>query len=41
MPTDQQDNSTLRKPVARRKFLAGAAAGAATLALPRWATAET
>ena len=40
MPTDQQDNSTLRKPVARRKFLAGAAAGAATLALPRWATAE-
>ncbi len=40
MPTDHQDNSTPRTPVARRKFLAGAAAGAATLALPRWATAE-
>src|SRR6476646_6002284 len=39
--SQQAENSTQSNTVDRRTFLAGAAAGAATLALPRWARAES
>lgn len=41
MSNDPKEPKAPFTPVDRRKFIAGAAAGAATLALPRWARAES